>query len=74
MVDGLCVVLVVGEVFGDIFGFGLMQVLWVWYLDIEFMGVGGLCMEVEGLFSYFFMECLLVMGLVEVLGRLLELL
>jgi lipid-A-disaccharide synthase len=42
--------------------------------DVEFIGVGGPLMEAQGMTSYFPMERLSVMGLVEVLGRLKELL
>ncbi|MEV8761054.1 lipid-A-disaccharide synthase, partial [Klebsiella pneumoniae] len=55
-------------------GAGLMQALRARHPDIEFIGVGGPRMEAEGLSSYFPMERLSVMGLVEVLGRLPELL
>ncbi len=51
-----------------------MQALRARHPDIEFIGVGGPRMEAEGLSSYFPMERLSVMGLVEVLGRLPELL
>lgn len=51
-----------------------MQALRAQHPHISFMGVGGPRMEAEGLVSEFPMERLAVMGLVEVLGRLRELL
>ena len=73
MPGALRIALVAGEASGDILGSGLMRAIKARHPQVQFIGVGGPLMEAEGMSSYFPMERLSVMGLVEVLGRLREL-
>ena len=64
---------VAGEVSGDILGARVLAALRQHYSDIVFEGVGGPLMQAQGLHSLYPMERLSVMGLVEPLQRLPEL-
>jgi len=63
-----------GESSGDILGAGLMQALREQRPDVEFTGMGGPLMIAQGLASLYPMDRLSVMGLIEPLKRLPELL
>lgn len=63
-----------GESSGDILGAGLMQALLQLHPDVRFTGIGGPLMQAHGLVSRVPMERLSVMGFIEPLKRLPELL
>ncbi|MFX6087146.1 lipid-A-disaccharide synthase [Acinetobacter baumannii] len=65
--------IVVGEVSGDTLGVKLMRSFHEQGIDAEFEGIGGPQMIVEGFNSYYPMETLSVMGIVEVLKDLKKL-
>lgn len=66
--------IIAGEASGDILGADLMRALRRRHPDVEFEGVGGPLMLAEGIHSLCDMDRLSVMGLVEPLKRLPELL
>lgn len=68
------IAIVAGEASGDILGANLMEHLLRKYPNATFEGIGGKLMTEKGIKNFEDMERLSVMGLVEVLGRLRELL
>ncbi|MEZ5436365.1 MAG: lipid-A-disaccharide synthase [Pseudomonadales bacterium] len=66
--------IVAGEASGDILGAGLIRALREHYPSLHVEGIGGSLMEAEGCHSFFPQDRLAVMGLIEPLKRLPELL
>jgi lipid-A-disaccharide synthase len=63
--------LIAGEASGDVLGARLMTALRAQQPDLEFSGIGGARMEEAGMVSQFPMQELAVMGLAEILPRIL---
>lgn len=66
--------LLAGEASGDMLGAGLIRALRDFYPDLVCSGVGGQAMQAEGFNSLYPMERLSVMGIIDPLKRLPELL
>ena len=65
--------LIAGEQSGDVLGARLMHAIRAQRPDILFAGIGGSAMAAQGLVSLFPIRALSLMGLLEVLPKILEL-
>lgn len=74
MSESIHIAIVVGEASGDILGAALMQELRKLFPNATFSGIGGPRMLAQGFHSYFPQDRLAVMGLIEPLKRIFELL
>ena len=68
------IAIVAGEKSGDELGGPLMESLKTHFKDISFVGIGGKKMQIQGLLSFFPMDKISVMGIIEPLLKLKELL
>jgi lipid-A-disaccharide synthase len=65
--------LIAGEQSGDVLGARLMRAIRARCPDVVFAGIGGSAMEAQGMTSLFPIRALSLMGLLEVLPKILEL-